>query len=146
MSTAEKPIPVASDADQPYWDGAKQHKLVLPRCARCGLFSARLRVICPRCRGEVFDWTEVSGRGRIHSYTVVYQSTIAGFRDDTPYVVCHAYIDEEPTCYITTNLAGVSGEGYDSLNIETPVVMSYEDRGDAVVPQWRLAQTAPGVR
>jgi uncharacterized OB-fold protein len=81
----------------------------------------------------------VSGRGKIHSYTIVWQSTISGFGDDVPYVVCHAYIEEEPTCYISTNLAGVDEADFQRLDIEIPVVMSYEERGDAVIPQWRLA-------
>ena len=139
MSTAQKAIPVAQEVDAPYWDGAREHKLVLPRCTRCGLLSARKRVICPGCQGEVFEWMEVSGRGKIHSYTIVWQSTISGFGDEVPYVVCHAYIDEEPTCYISTNLVGVEEADFEHLDVGIPVIMSYEERGDAVIPQWRLA-------
>jgi hypothetical protein len=54
-------------------------------------------------------------------------------------VVCHAVIDEEPTCYITANLL-VDPSQYDRLTISLPVVIDFEDRGNGVVvPQWRLA-------
>src|SRR5438874_5325785 len=71
MSTAEKPIPVPTDLDRPYWEGAREHKLMLQRCAACGLLSAQPRIVCPRCQGEEFAWREVSGRGKIHSYSIV---------------------------------------------------------------------------
>src|SRR5688572_17718616 len=100
LSTAEKPIPVPTDEDRPYWDGAREHKLVLQRCTGCGLYSAQPRVVCPQCHGEAFEWSQVSGKGRIHSYTIVHATTVPGFRDEVPYVVVFVQIDEEPTCYI----------------------------------------------
>lgn len=139
MAVGEKAIPVPTEADAPYWDGARRRKLVLPRCSQCGLISARPRLICPRCQGEGVEWHEVSGRGKIHSYAIVWQTTVAGFRDEVPYVVCHAYIEEEPTCVITTNLLGVEQADFDRVNVELPVVMDFEDRGEAVLPQWRMA-------
>ena len=104
MSTAEKPIPVPTDLDRPYWEGAREHKLMLQRCAACGLLSAQPRIVCPRCQGEEFAWREVSGRGKIHSYSIVWQTTAPGFGNEIPYVICHAEIAEEPTCYVTANL------------------------------------------
>jgi uncharacterized OB-fold protein len=138
VSAAEKPVPVATDLDRPYWEGAKQRQLVLQRCGGCGLYSAQPRVVCPRCHGDAFEWSRVSGKGRIHSYAIVWQTTAPGFQDEIPYVVCYAQIDEEPTCYITANLL-VGESEHDKLDIGLPVVIDFEDRGEAIVPQWRLA-------
>lgn len=138
MSTSERAIPVPTERDAPYWEGAKEHRLVLQRCSGCGLYSAQPRVMCPRCRGEAFTWSQTSGRGKIHSYTIVRQTTAPGFQDDVPYVVVHVQIDEEPTCYITTNLL-VSKEEYGTLSVDLPVVVEFEERGDSVLPQFRLA-------
>ena len=138
MSATEKAIPVPTDEDRPYWEGAREHKLVLQRCAKCGLYSAQPRIICPVCHSDEFEWSEVSGRGKIHSYSIVWQTTARGFQDEVPYVVCMAQIDEDPTCIVITNLM-VDQSQYDDLNIDLPVVMDYEDRGEAIVPQWRLA-------
>ena len=138
MSTAEKAIPVPTERDAPYWEGAKERRLVLQRCDGCGLYSAQPRLVCPRCRGEAFTWSQVSGRGKIHSYTIVRQTTAPGFADEVPYVVVHVEIDEEPTCYVTANLL-VAEEEYDALSIDVPVVVEFEERGEVVLPQFRLA-------
>ena len=80
MSAAGKAIPVPTDLDRPYWEGARERRLVLQRCAGCGVYSAQPRVICPSCHGDVFDWRQVSGRGMLHSYSIVWQTTASGFR------------------------------------------------------------------
>lgn len=139
MTAAEKAIPVPDELNQPYWDGAKAHKLVLQHCRQCRTVSARPRVVCPRCHGEEFEWQEVSGKGIIHSYSIVHQTTAAGFQDEVPYVVANVSIDEDSTCYITCNLL-VDKADHDKLTISLPVVVEFEDRGNGVVvPQFRLA-------
>lgn len=138
MSPEAKAIPIATDNDRPYWEGAKEGRLVLQHCLGCGLYSAQPRIVCPRCHRDSFEWAEVSGRGRIHSYTIVHQTTIAGFHQELPYVVVHVQIDEEPTCYITTNLI-VDEHERERLTIDLPVVVQFEKRGDVTLPQFRLA-------
>jgi len=139
MAAGEKAIPVADERDAPYWDGAKEGKLVLQHCAACGLISAQPRVVCPRCHGEAFEWKPVSGKGTIHSYTIVHQTTSPGFQEEVPYVVCHVQIDEESTCYVTANLL-VDPSEHERLTISLPVEVTFEDRGNgAILPQWRLA-------
>jgi uncharacterized OB-fold protein len=138
VSASEKAIPVATELDAPYWEGARDHRLVLQRCTECLLLSAQPRVTCPQCHGSEFEWTEVSGRGSLHSYAIVRQTTAPGFQDEVPYVVAHVQIEEEATCYISTNLL-VAESDYDALTIDLPVVVVFEDRGDVTVPQFRLA-------
>lgn len=138
MSTTAKAIPVPTGRDRPYWDGAREGKLVLQRCAHCHLYSSQPRVVCPKCHGVDFDWEPVSGRGVIHSYTIPYQTTSPGFGDELPYVVVHVQIEEEPTCYLMTNLL-VDESEFDSLDIGLQVVVDFEDRGEVTIPQFRLA-------
>ena len=139
MAAAEKAIPVPDELNQPYWDGAKEHKLVLQHCANCPTVSARPRVVCPRCHGEEFEWKQVSGRGILHSYSIVHSTTAPGFRDEVPYVAANVSIEEDLTCYIACNLL-IDQADHDKLNISLPVVVEFEDHGnDVVVPQFRLA-------
>src|SRR5712692_6000138 len=106
MSAAEKPVPVPSDDNRPYWEGAHAHKLVLPRCAACGWYYAQPRIVCSSCRGEAFEWVETSGKGTIFTFTDVHQTTAPGFGDEIPYVVVHVSLDEQPQCVLSTNLVG----------------------------------------
>lgn len=138
MSALEKTIPVPNELTQPYWDAAKAHKFVLQRCTSCKLFSAWPRVICPRCHGDEFEWAEPSGRGKIHSYTIVRQTTRPGFMDEIPFVIVNVQIDDEPTCILTTNLL-VDKSEHDMLHIDLPVVVVFEDRGEVTVPQFKLS-------
>ena len=137
MSAEQKAVPVPTDEDRPFWEGARDHKLVLQQCAGCGLLSAQPRVICPQCQHDIFRWNEVSGKGTIHSYTIVWQTTASGFQEEVPFVVVNVQIDEEPTCYMTTNLL-VDRSEFDRLDIGLPVIVDFEDRGEVVVPQFRL--------
>jgi len=138
MAAAQKAIPVPTDRDRPYWEGAHDHKLVLQRCTRCSLLSAQPRVVCPRCHGTEFDWTQVSGRGVIYGYGILRQTPAPGFADELPAVLVHVQIDEEPTCVITANLL-VDESEYDKLDINLPVEVTFEDRGEVTVPQFKLA-------
>lgn len=137
MAAEQKAIPVPTDLDRPYWEGAREHKLVLQRCANCSLYSAKPRAVCPRCRGIEFDWTQVSGRGVIYSYAILRQTPAPGFADELPVVLVHVQIDEEPTCVIAANLL-VDESEYDKLDISLPVEVVFEDRGEVTVPQFRL--------
>jgi uncharacterized OB-fold protein len=74
----------------------------------------------------------------IHSYAIPYQTTSPGFGDELPYVVVHVQIEEEPTCYVTANLLVAQSE-YDKLDIDLPVIVDFEDRGEVTVPQFRLS-------
>ena len=38
MSEYKKPIPVPSAESQPYWDGLREQKLMMPRCDDCSRF------------------------------------------------------------------------------------------------------------
>ncbi|MBV9594470.1 MAG: OB-fold domain-containing protein [Actinobacteria bacterium] len=138
MTATAKAIPVPTELDRPYWEGASKHQFVLQRCVQCGLFSSQPRIICPKCHGSEFEWAKPSGRGVIHSYTIVNQTTSPGFNDELPYVVVHVQIEEEPTCYVTANLL-VERSEYDKLDIDLPVIVDFEDRGEVTVPQFRLA-------
>ena len=138
MSALAKPIPVPTDRDRPYWEGARERKLVLQRCSHCGLYSSQPRVICPKCHGVDFMWSQVSGRGVIHSYSIPRQTISPGFGDELPFVIVHVQIEEEPTCYVTTNLL-VDESEFDTLDIGLAVIVEFEERGEVTIPQFRLA-------
>jgi uncharacterized OB-fold protein len=132
----EKPVPVPSEDDRPYWDGAREHRLVLFRCTACGRLRDRHVIVCSRCRGERFEWTAVSGRGRIFSFTVAHQTSTRGFADEVPYVVVLVAVEEDPSLVLTTNLVGAFDA--DALDIDLPVQVVFEERGDVTVPQFEL--------
>ena len=43
----------------------------IQKCRGCGAHVFQPRVMCPACGGDAFDWVAPSGRGVVHSTTVV---------------------------------------------------------------------------
>ena len=64
----------------PFWDGTRDQKLLLPRCAHCDELFWYPRPTCPRCLRAELDWVEASGTGTVHAVSVQA-------RGDDPYAV-----------------------------------------------------------
>jgi uncharacterized OB-fold protein/acyl dehydratase len=74
-----RPRPAVT-ADNAFWfDGAKEHRLLIQTCARCGRLRHPPGPRCPRCGS--YDWkaTEASGRGRVYSFVVNHYPQVPAF-------------------------------------------------------------------
>jgi uncharacterized OB-fold protein len=98
---SDKPIPRVNAINRPFWDGCNEDRLVLQRCraSACGRFVYYPRVCCPHCGEGELDWTPVSGRGRIATFTVVHRPQSKGFFAEAPYIVIAVELDEGPLMY-----------------------------------------------
>lgn len=79
-----------------YWEGLKEKKLKLQRCESCGKYVYYPREFCPHDQGKLV-YEEVSGKGKILSYTVVEKATHPYFISKTPYVLAMIQLEEGPT-------------------------------------------------
>jgi uncharacterized OB-fold protein len=134
--TDSLPAPIVNADSAPYWEGARNDTLLLQRCGDCGTLRFFPRLLCTECGSDHTDWTEVSGRGTVHSFTIVHRAAFPEFQAQTPYVV--ALIDLEEGPRMMTNIVGD-----DALSVEVgdAVTVVFEDRGSegAKVPQFRRA-------
>lgn len=85
--SALPPKPVADRDTQPFWDAASQDRLVVPRCRACGTWIWQPRPLCPKCGAGDPKWTEVSGAGRVASWTVVHPPVLPVWAEAVPFVV-----------------------------------------------------------
>ena len=99
---SERPIPVPDPATAPYWQGARDGRLRLPRCTDCGKAHFYPRAICPHCRSASLEWVDATGSGSIYSYTVVQRAPSPAFAADVPYAVAIVALDEGP--HMMTNI------------------------------------------
>ncbi len=132
-----KPIP---DPEQyitkPFWDGALQDKLMLPRCKTCNRAHFYPRVLCPHCHSTDIEWFEASGEGFIHTYAVQHRA-FGGWADQVPFVT--AYIDLKEGDRIFTVLRGVDPLKPETIKIGAPVRVEFEPASDEVhLPYWRV--------
>jgi uncharacterized OB-fold protein len=65
-------------------DYLKDGKLMGTKCRDCGTTSFPPRADCPKCMSEKFEWTESSGKGSLHTYTIIHAAP-TGFEDMAPY-------------------------------------------------------------
>jgi uncharacterized protein len=73
----------------------QRHKLMLRKCATCGLLRYPPSHGCPWCPSQEWTWQEVSGGGHIYSYEVVHHAIQPGFKEWTPYAVVLVELDEQ---------------------------------------------------
>jgi len=57
---------------EPFWQAAKEGRLVAPRCAACGHFRLPPTPYCPECQSRDVEWVELSGRAEVYSFAVVH--------------------------------------------------------------------------
>ena len=75
----------ADASTQPFWDAAKDDRLVAPRCTRCGTFRLPPGPFCFECQHREVDWVELPGTGRIYTFTVVRHPLHPDLADACPY-------------------------------------------------------------
>lgn len=128
------PMPIANADSAPYWNAARERRLLLRKCQDCGSVHFMPRHMCPTCWSERLEWIEAQGRGRIHSFTVVRRASLPAFTMRVPYVVALIDLTEGPRM-----MANVLGDNALSVSIGDEVMLTFEDRGDgALIPQFRI--------
>jgi uncharacterized OB-fold protein len=86
--------PTVTKLGRPFWEAARQGRLVLQRCSDCGKFVFYPSSLCEHCLSESLEWTEVSGQGTVESYSTVYRAFNPEFAEDVPYTVALVRLDE----------------------------------------------------
>jgi uncharacterized OB-fold protein len=63
-----------------------QGKLMAGKCTRCGKIHLPPRPLCDNCFSQEFTWTEVSGKGKLLTYSVIHIAP-QQFQAMAPYAV-----------------------------------------------------------
>lgn len=63
-----------------------QGKLMGSRCVKCGKIHLPPRPLCDECYGQNFEWIEISGKGKLLTYTIIHIAP-AQFQPLAPYTV-----------------------------------------------------------
>lgn len=132
--TYEKPQPVIDPGTKPFWDAAREHRLLLPRCRSCSEHHFYPRELCPHCYSDDLEWVDASGKGEVYSYTVARKPAGPAFAADVPYVIAMIRLDEGPR--MLTNIVTSDVEG---VRIGARVKVSFDDvTPELTLPKFRL--------
>lgn len=118
---------------EPFFDAAREEKLLIQRCTHCGKHQFYPRKICIHCGDEGVEWVEATGKGKVHTFTVVHRG-IPGWVEGGPYVA--AVIDLEEGARMTSNVVECSPA---DVSVGMPVEVTFVDEGRYVLPRFRPA-------
>ncbi len=121
--------PEGSDA---FFDAAREGKLLIQRCVACGEHQFYPRQVCVHCGSSDVDWVEASGKGKLHTFAVIHQQGMPGWRDETPYVAAVIDLAEGPRM---TSVVVETDPG--DVRIGMDVEVTFVDEGAYVLPRWR---------
>ena len=121
----------------PFWQALKEHVFKLQKCDDCGSCRYIPTEICARCGSETWTWTPVTGRGTVHTYTVIHRGPTPAYQADAPYMIAHVDLDEGPR--VIGNLEGCEPA---QVRIGMPVEIVYQD----VTDDWTLFKFVPAKR
>jgi uncharacterized OB-fold protein len=97
-------------------------------------------VVCTACGSTdpAYEFTAVSGRGVVRSWTVVRQAFLPGFDAELPFVLVDVELDEQFDLRVIGRLLnGTEAE----LRIGVPVRVAFEDLTDDIsVPGFELVR------
>ena len=79
------PRPEPPPEHEPYWQGLREHRLMIQRCTACGTLRHYPRPVCPACYAMDYDWAEVAPRGTVHTWNVSHHPFHPGFKRAVPY-------------------------------------------------------------
>ena len=122
-----RPIPALEPRTQAFWRACRAGRLEFTRCVPCAYFIHPSRPICPRCRGRHLELATVSGRARLHSFTVNHQRWYPG--QEVPYVIGLVELVEQPGLRLMTNVVNCPLEG---VHIGMPLRVLFENVSDDV--------------
>ena len=130
---------VPDELTRPFWDAANQGRLVIQNCRSCDQLQHPPVPRCRQCRsGDSLEWKEMSGRGTIYNYGVVYDCPVRLLQEDQPFNVAVIMLDEDPGIQMYSHLPGTP---VDEVPVGASVEVVFEATANGQkVPEWRVVE------
>ena len=112
------------DYEQGFWEAARNHELRIQQCSDCKKFRHLPTPMCPYCHSLEYDWTKMSGRGKVYSHLIVRHPVHRALRDNeqTPYNICLIELEEQDELRMVSNVLNIAPE---DINIDMPVEVTF---------------------
>lgn len=138
MAEIEKPLPAPDDETSPFWGYCKQRVLCMQKCVDCGYIRWPPTMFCPKCHSKETEWTVLTGKGKVYTYTVFNYVYHPAFAQDVPYTIASIELDEGPR--IMSRIADCKPE---DVEIDMPVKVKWERVSDEFnLPTFRPVEQA----
>jgi uncharacterized OB-fold protein len=106
-----------------YLKNIKEGMFKAYRCVSCGKIIAPPSGACYDCGSNNMEWTEVSGNGKLISFTVIHVAP-EEFSEEVPYYV--AIVELEEGTRISARLLGYNPLKPEEVKLGIPLKLDYE--------------------
>ncbi len=93
------------------------------KCIECGAVIAPPSGSCYSCGSSSMEWTDVSGKGKLISFTVIHIAS-EEFQEEAPYYL--GIVELEEGTSVTTRLGGYDPEHPEQVVLGTDMKLGYE--------------------
>jgi hypothetical protein len=139
----KKPLPrFHNKYAREFYEGCKKHELLIQRCS-CGKFRFPPQDMCPECNSMEFEWTKVSGEGRIVTFTVIphfepRSMPMASWPGDGyPIMVIVVELPDADGVHIVSNIIDCEPE---DIKVGMPVKVVFDDVTEEItLPKFKRA-------
>ncbi len=137
MTAPVRPLPQPSAWSAPFWQAARENRLVIQRCNACDEKIMFPRRYCPSCLSDDLGYVAAKGTGEIYTLTTQMAGPPSGFEDLLPYVIAVIRLDED-----VQMMSNIIGPGALSARIGDRVQVDFHPvpGTDTVLPVFRLAE------
>ena len=123
-----------SPYDVPMWESISAGRMRIQCCDECSTFRYPPGACCPNCLSTDATWKEISGKGKVLSWTTYHKQYLPAYPAPTTVV---AAMLEEGEILITNIDASETG----ALALDKPVRVIYGDHPDGYrIPRFTLAE------
>lgn len=122
MSGAAGIPPAVTEETAPFWAAARAGRLVVERCTACGAESFPLYGICRQCRSRAVEVVDVTGPGRIYSYTINHQRWLPDM--EVPFAIVLVEFPDHPGVRVVGRLRGIEPQ---DVAIGMEVAVGFEE-------------------
>jgi uncharacterized OB-fold protein len=120
----------------PFWEAAKEGRLLIEHCNACGENHYYPRPFCPRCWSDDVEWLEASGRATLYTWSVVHTNDLPPFAERVPYVAAIVELEEGPR--MITNVVDCE---FGDLEVGMALEAVFHPTSD----EWTIVQFRPAV-
>jgi uncharacterized OB-fold protein len=90
----KKPRPTIDPDSKAYWEAAKLNKLMVQYAVDTNEYFLYSKRLTNAQNSSNIEWKEVSGQGKIYSYTVIHAPAGPAFTEEVPYIVASIKLKE----------------------------------------------------
>lgn len=137
MTVPGRKLPELTPETGFFWTSGQDGKLRIQRCGTCGRYQHPPFPRCTQCGSEDVAPAEVSGRGRVATYTINHEPWYPGL--PVPFVYAAIELAEQAQLYLFSNVE-VPPE---DARIGLPVTVYFEQDDDVWLPQFRPETLRP---